>query len=445
MIGSSGPRAQGRRFVSFLACSTTALALSFTAAKEARADVRFAGEWPESPHVSISVTDATRAEALRALASEAKWNLVFRGALPPERVTVVLEDASADDVLKALLTDGRYVAERQGSIITIAEERPAPPSDAGNKAPGTDVAVAAPPAPPAPPGPPELPPPPEPPPARKPRDLQILGNNIRIAKDEVVRDVTMMGGSIEIEGRVTGDLTMYGGNAHLHPSGRIEGDAHLTGGSMSIEPGGSIEGDLEVLGGEIQGADRAKIGGSVTLDPSQGASKASVITRAGRAVSESIRLGAFLFLLGVMFIALGGNRAEDLRAAIASKPMRSVALGVVGVLGALAALVLCAITIIGIPLAVVGVVGAIALGFVGATSSLTVLGAMVFGHKSKNVYVHLAVGCALFMLLGLIPIGGKFAQTLIVLAGIGGVVTTRGLGLLRRKPKHVSSGPYRTI
>jgi len=148
-------------------------------------------------------------------------------------------------------------------------------------------------------------------------------------------------------------------------------------------------------------------------------------------------------VLGAIFISLGGVRAESLRSAIAEKPMRSIALGIVGLLGTLVSLVLCAVTIIGIPIAALGAVSAIVLAFAGTTSALTVLGAMVFGHKHKNIYVHLAVGCALFMVLGLVPVAGGLFQAAIVFAGMGGIVATRALGLLTRKPKP-GGHPYRT-
>ena len=395
-----------------------ALAASLlAAAADARADVRLEGDWsPPPPTVSLSLQDTPRSEAVRALASAAKWNLLLTAG-PEDKVTLELSDAPADEVLRALLAEGAWVAERRGSIITIRPDAPAAPSAAPSAAPAG--------------------------PAVKPRDVNVLANSLRIGRDDTVRNVTVMGGSVEIEGRVTGNLTVYGGSARLYGSGRIEGNAHLTGGSMRIDEGGSIDGDLEVLGGSIEGADKAKIGGNVTLDPGEGEGKASFATRAGHKISAGVRLAAFLFILGVLFITLGGQRAEQVRVAIAEKPMRSVALGLVGVLGTLGALALCALTLIGIPVAVVGAVAALALAFGGTTSGLAVLGATIAGHKSKNVYVHLAVGCAVFVALGVIPGLGPLAQIATVLAGIGGVVSTRALGLWRPRAKPPAVHPYR--
>jgi hypothetical protein len=327
-------------------------------------------------------------------------------------------DAPADEVLRALLAEGAWVAERRGSIITVRPDASAAPSTAPSAAPAG--------------------------PAVKPRDVNVLANSLRIGRGRHrPQRHRPWAGASRSRGRVTGNLTVYGGSAHLYGSGRIEGNAHLTGGSMKIDEGGSIDGDLEVLGGSIDGADKAKIGGNVTLDPGEGEGKASFATRAGHKISAGVRLAAFLFILGVLFITLGGQRAEQVRVAIAEKPMRSVALGLVGVLGTLGALALCALTLIGIPVAVVGAVAALALAFGGTTSGLAVLGATIAGHKSKNVYVHLAVGCAVFVALGVIPGIGPLAQIATVLAGIGGVVSTRALGLWRPRAKPPAVHPYR--
>lgn len=424
------------------------LGVTFGAALDARADVRFEGDsWAsEQPKVSVSLTNVTRAEALRKLADEAGWSLVML-APADDKVELHIKSAPADQVLRALLSDGgagSWVAKREGTILTLSRGGPATldlDPLLGLPRPAANV-------PPAVPAVPPVPSAPEPAakavekPAKQ-RDIEVMGNSRRIGKDEVVHDVTVMGGTVEIEGRLTGNLQVIGGDAHLLGSARIEGNASVTGGRMRIDDGAEIEGDLSVVGGVIEGSENAKVGGSIKLDPSEGENRASFVTRAGHAVSAGVRTAAFLFVLGAIFISLGGVRAESLRSSIADKPMRSVALGVVGLLGTLAALVLCAVTIIGIPIAALGLVAAIVLAFAGTTSALTVLGAMVFGHKNKNIYVHLAIGCALFMLLGLVPVAGGLFQVAVVMAGIGGVVATRAFGLFQRKGAP-GAHPYRS-
>lgn len=429
---------------SLFVATALVFAMGTSAAREARADVRFAGTWPDQePAVSVDVT-GTRAEALRAIADKAGFGVVMTD-VDDQKITMRVADVPPRELLSALLADGRWVATRTGKIVSIERDGAAGgvPSAAVPGAPDgqIDPPAASPPPAPATPVPP---PPPSPPPASEPRerDVEVFGDSLRIGKDDVVRNVTVLGGSVEIEGKVTGNLAVLGGDAHLSSGARIEGDASVTGGRIRVDPGAQIEGNLGVVGGSIEGVENAKIGGSVTLDPAEGTDRASFGARAGHRIAEGVRSAALLFLLGVLFIALGGDRSETLRAEIAARTMRSLALGVAGIVGGIAALIAISITIIGIPVAFVGALLAIIAMFAGITSALTVLGAAVARHRTTNVYAHLAVGCGLFLLAGWLPWIGGFLQAGVVLAGIGSVVATRATGLVPRWKKQ-SGSPYR--
>ncbi len=384
----------------------------------ASADVKLDGTWPaESPKVSLDATRVSRSEALKQLADKASWSLVAKG-MSDELVDIHIKDQPADKVLAVLLADGSWVAKNDGGIVSIAAAPPVAADEASAAAPST---------------------PPTPPPAAdtvktiKKRNVKVFGDTAHIGKDEIVHDVTVMGGTVVIEGRVTGKLAVFGGHAELASSARIDGDVAITGGDIKFADGAEIGGDLAVMGGSVEGANSVKVGGSTELDPSDGDGQASFVVRAGHAISSGMRTAAFLFIVGALFVALGGVRAERVRTAIAESPMRSVALGLVGVVGSVVALTLVALTIIGIPFAAIGGVAAVVLAFAGTASAAVVLGAMVAGHKSQNVYVHLAAGCALFMVAGFLPWVGGWAQAAMVLAGIGGMVATRAMGFLEKK------------
>ena len=72
---------------------------------------------------------------------------------------------------------------------------------------------------------------------------------------------------------------------------------------------------------------------------------------------------------------------------------------------------------------------------------LSVVGEALLRHKTENPYVHLAVGCAIFVVLAAIPVVGGFVIVATVLAGMGILVATCGAGFLRRKN---GGTPYRT-
>jgi hypothetical protein len=405
---------------------SAAVIASLLFAAHAGADVKLDGEWPDGDAtVSLELSGVSRAEALRELAREAGWSLVLRESAD-DRVDLVVKNEPATKVLDALLDDGEWVAKRSGSLVTVS------------RAGGSAAAV---------PGAPDLPPPPPPPlaPGAKERDVEVFGNNLRIGKDDVVRDVTVMGGNVDIEGRVTGDLAVVGGTARLLKGSHIQGDASVTGGLMKVEEGARIDGDLGVVGGSIEGAQNAKVGGSVKLDPAETGSRSTFASRAVHKVSEAIRTAAFFFVIGALAIALGGARAETLRAEIAARPMRSAAVGLLGLIGSVLAIAVAAVTVIGLPVAMVGALAFIIAIFVGVTSALTVLGAAVSRHKTPNVYVHLAVGCLLFLVVGLIPIVGGLLQAGLIFAGFGGVVATRAAGLFKKRGSSAESAglPYR--
>ncbi len=408
-----------------------ALSSVLLAASTASADVRLDGAWPaagDDAKVSLELSGTSRAEALRELAREAGWSLVIREAAD-DRVDLIVKDQPATRVLEALLEDGAWVAKRDGEMVTIVRASASAKSRAADPPSAPDV-------------------PPAPPAAgdgERQRDVEVFGQNLRIGKDDVVHDVSVMGGDVEIEGRVTGDLAVVGGTARLLPGAHVLGDATVTGGLIKIEEGARIDGDLGVVGGSIEGAQNAKVGGSVKLDPAEDGSRASFASRAAHSVSKGVRTAAFFFVLGALVIALGGARAESLRAEIAARPMRSAAMGVVGILGAVLTIAVAAITVIGLPVALVGALAFIVAIFAGLTSGLTVLGAAVTRHKTENAYVHLAAGCVLFLVAGLVPVVGGLLQAGVFLAGVGAVVATRAGGLLQKRGKLGESAgmPYR--
>jgi hypothetical protein len=95
-------------------------------------------------------------------------------------------------------------------------------------------------------------------------DRTQVGHNIRIGPDEQVNGATCFGCSIEVRGRVTGDVTAFGGNIVVEDQGQIGGDATVFGGNIRIEKQVKVGGDLTVLGGRIRRDPASSVGGDVT-------------------------------------------------------------------------------------------------------------------------------------------------------------------------------------
>ena len=422
----------------------------------AEASVHKEGSWPASDKKVSFEFDGKPSDGLVKLAEEAGWSLVMsKGITVSEHdVKINVEDQPADAVLDALFSESDVVARRSGTLITITA---APGSAAG-------VTTPTPPTPPAPPaaagGIPSIPPVP-PVPTVRGEDRNILGSSLVVGKDEIVHTVTVTGGSAKIYGIVTGDLVVAGGSARIEDGARVVGNATVFGGSLHVVSGARVDGDVGIVGGALKREEGAIIGGKV-VDSANGqhgdvkvtmkdgevstgveesghkrSSGRARLTESVHSFGQSVTNMSLLFVFGCVLLALGTRKMEVLRVEAAARPMRAFAMGIVGSFCAIIAVAAMCVTLVGIPFAVMVVLLGVFSVYASIAAILTTVGAAVSGHKSKNPYVHLLVGCVLFLLAGILPYIGGLVTAAVVLIAIGTLVTTRLAGIAdgrARKP-----------
>lgn len=411
-------------------------ALTALASSLALAEVRHEGTWPiETKHVSIDATHVTRTDAILRVAKEAGWSVVMRqGVDDGQTMDLHLADQPADKALDVILADGDFVAKRDGTLITIATAKDA----AAEAPPPQPVATAT------------IAPPPVPSaivaaPAATTRgeDRIVHGGSLTIGENETVHDVTVFGGSLDIKGTVTGNMTVFGGSCHVRKGAHVVGNATALGGSIDVDDGAQVDGDVGVVGGSLDRHKGSKISGRVHKGEDIQIGSASSGGRSLlREVSDATTRAAMLFVFGAVLFALAGNRMNALRVEAASRPMRAFALGLVGGLVFLLSCGLIAITIIGIPVAIVLLLGGVFAAYAGICAVLATVGKALVGHKSDNPHVHLLVGCLIFLVSGAIPFVSGLVTLAVVLTGIGVVVATRAAGTVGRNGP--DSGPYRS-
>ena len=151
---------------------------------------------------------------------------------------------------------------------------------------------------------------------------------------------------------------------------------------------------------------------------------------------------ALLFVFGAVLFALAGARMDKLRVEVASRPMRTFAMGLVASLTSLVLFVAFCVTVIGIPVALVGLLVGIFAAYSGICAVLATVGKALLGHRTDNPHLHLLVGCALFLVAGALPWIGGLVTAAVVLTGIGAVAATRAAGFAAGKN---GGGPYRTL
>lgn len=395
--------------------------LSAVLPASAGASLRKEGTWPGDKPVSIAF-DGRPSEGLSKLANEAGWSLVVSKAVAvdEQEVHIDVQNQPADAVLEALFTEGNVVATRNGSLVTIT--------------PGTTPSPSA--------------PLPAPAPTSRGEDRSIVGNSVVIAKDEVVRTLTVTGGSVKVFGTVTGSLVVFGGNAQVEDGGRVLGDATAIGGTLTIAKGGRVDGKTGVVGGVLTREDGAIVDGTKKRHGRHDGEAAahenesdddddepsSLATKAA-AVGSSITKMALLYVMGCVLLALATRKMETLNGEIAARPMRNFALGIVSAMAAVVGAVVLCVTIVGIPIAILGSLVGLFAVYAAITAVLTTAGAAVVGHKTKNSYLHLLAGTVGFLVLGAIPWIGGLAVLAVSMIAIGSLVATRGAGAFASRRK----------
>lgn len=397
--------------------------------------VRLEGEWPDANEpVTLDATRMPRSEAVRKLADAMGWSLVLH-APASDPVDLRVKNQPASKVLSMLLADHDYVARRDGTLVSIERTKPGTASSAPAPPPPPPPAASA----------PEIPAPPPPPsiPRGDAPDRVVTGGNVRVEKGDVVKDVVVFGGSADVLGTATGDVTVIGGSATIHDGAHVMGDATAVGGSLDVQDGATVDGDVGVVGGTLHRGEEARIGGEERTDVHVGkhhrANEAhgagGVLAGALASIGRALASAALLFVFGTILLALATPRMDALQTELARRPMRTFALGVVGLIVFALLAVAFTLTVVGIPLVIIGAVAGVVAGYVGICAVLTVAGGALIRHKTRNPYVHLALGCLLFMIAKALPFVGTFVLIAVILLGIGTLVATRGAGLFpARKP-----------
>ncbi len=89
-----------------------------------------------------------------------------------------------------------------------------------------------------------------------------FGSSLTVEDNETSRDVVVLGGSLDVEGKVRGDAVVVGGSAEIR--GEVSGTVTAIGGSISLGPGARIEGDAISIGGAVHRDPTAEVYGEIS-------------------------------------------------------------------------------------------------------------------------------------------------------------------------------------
>lgn len=252
-------------------------------------------------------------------------------------------------------------------------------------------------------------------------DIFMMGGRVQI-DGEARRDVVVLGGQLIVNGEAR-DVVSIGGSLRLGPDARIRGDVVNVGGSLNRSPGAEIDGEVVNVG--IMGFDQIGLPG---FDSAYGwnlwgLSPVRMMWRTTQLV--------YWLLLGLLVVALTGDRVSSAAHAIAREPLR---LGFIGLLGFFALLLLSLLflllsfLLIGIPFFLALCLLWVAAYIFGMVAVFQVIGQgllRAFGKRDASQLALVLAGALVLCVIRYFPFFGGLLWWIAGFLALGAVFATR--------------------
>ena len=246
-------------------------------------------------------------------------------------------------------------------------------------------------------------------------DRVSYGNAVEVKIDETVNDAVAFGHGVTVNGRVLGSAVSFGGDVRVGKTGHVEGDAAAFGGRVLVDDGGTVEGE------------RLSFGPGAILSTFRSAPDVEVPwpTRLGGNLLTAGAQFLCFFLLGLVVLAIAPRRAEVVAGALAAHPLKAGGFGVLAAVLWLPITVLLAVTVIGIVLIPFFWLAYPVFGFFGYVALALVVGRKLPTQVEPTNTAVLAIGAAVIVVVGLIPVLGWLTWILAGFFAVGATLMTR--------------------
>ena len=245
--------------------------------------------------------------------------------------------------------------------------------------------------------------------------LVAIGRDL-IVDGEAYGDVAAVEASIDISGRVTGDVVVLGGDVRLLPTAWVGGDVSALGGVIRAEPGAHVEGRMV----SYPTASSAWV--SLMEGPSLGLGFASRLV-----VGAKLALLAAWAALLLLLFAASGREVLGTADGVRREPFRSFCVGLTGVLAlVLTGLFFSVFTggLVGVPLLVLVVLLAMILKLWGMVAVGEWLARRVFRRRPRPLNAA-TLGLLVMGAVKFLPWIGVWTWTAATLIGIGAALSTK--------------------
>jgi len=275
-------------------------------------------------------------------------------------------------------------------------------------------------------------------------DLTVMGGEA-YATGRIEGDAAVFGGNLLITGTITGDAAVMGGN--IKNKGVIEGEIFVMGGHITLDSGSVVKGEITTIGGNIERDSSAQVLGEVKTMPFENLQK--YLPRFSKILQLRPHMGALrvvpsfvgvfgeivFFLLNLLILAIFPAGVEKINHKITTSIWLAVAIGFAFEILFVPVIILFAVSIIGIPLIPAFFLAVLVAIMFGVTSLSSVVGEKIVQGFKWNVKSKVGIFSLGWIALMIIPILGMLISafgfplvTLLLGIPISFVITTIALG-----------------
>ncbi len=251
------------------------------------------------------------------------------------------------------------------------------------------------------------------------QQLVGVGRDVIVA-GEVLTDVAALDGSVDVSGRVNGDVVVLRGDVRLASTARVGGDVFVVGGTVRTHGGAQV-------GGRMVSYPTASSAWLTLLEgPSIGLGFASRLV-----LGTKLALVAAWAALLLLFFAASGRQVVETADGVRREPFRSFFVGLTGIVClVLTGLFFSAFArgVIGVPLLVLVVLLAMVLKLWGMVAVFYALGEWISRRLLRRRFRPLNAATLGLLVLGAVkflPWFGVLAWTTATLIGVGAALSTK--------------------
>ncbi len=262
----------------------------------------------------------------------------------------------------------------------------------------------------------------------KTRRIFKVINDYELASDEVLTTLVLIAGSARLQGSVTGNVLVIGGNVELVPGARVNGTLHLIGGEVT----GSMEGIAA-----LQVSNRWQmVPAAVKLVMHPHAFWGTYRETSWQLTLIKFGLFVIMYLLVVTIFPRPVNAVSAL---LTNRPIGSILFSILMLVVIPLILALLIFSIVGVPFMLLGLSALLPLAICGKAAIFLTLGSTLFSGRLKPLAV--IFGYLLYFMATALPYIDWITFLIINTIGIG-ICLLSGINLMRSQEMRRNSTPF---